>query len=77
MRLRYALAFMRTIQLGGGKVPRNPRLFSKRIRRADNGIAPGELVAVRDMDGGFVARAFYSPASVIAAPCSNNTGARW
>jgi 23S rRNA (cytosine1962-C5)-methyltransferase len=58
---------MRSIQLGGGKVPRNPRLFSKRIRRTDKGIAPGELVAVLDMDGRFVARAFYSPDSVIAA----------
>ncbi|MHC4952496.1 MAG: class I SAM-dependent rRNA methyltransferase, partial [Planctomycetota bacterium] len=58
---------MKTIHLGGEKVPRNPRLFSKRIRRAEKGIAPGELVRVVDGDGRFVARAFYSPDSVIAA----------
>jgi 23S rRNA (cytosine1962-C5)-methyltransferase len=58
---------LRSIQLGGGKVPRNPRLFNKRIRRAEKGIRPGELVAVRDGEGRFIARAFYSPDSVIAA----------
>jgi len=58
---------MHTITLGGEKVPRNPRLFSKRIRRAEKGIKPGELVHVLDGNGRFVGRAFYSPDSVIAA----------
>ena len=48
-------------------MPRNPRLFKKRIRRADKGLRPGELVAVRDMEGRFVGRAFYSPDAPIAA----------
>jgi 23S rRNA (cytosine1962-C5)-methyltransferase len=58
---------MKSIHLGGAKVPRHPRLFNKRIRRVDDGVLSGELVAVRDADGGFVGRAFYSPESVIAA----------
>jgi len=58
---------MRTITLGGEKVPRNPRIFSKRVRRTEKGIAPGELVKVLDGNGRFVGRAFYSPDSVIAA----------
>jgi len=47
-------------------VPRAVRLFRKRVRKADRGVRPGELVAVRDADGGFVARAFWSPEGNVA-----------
>jgi len=58
---------VRSVTLRGRDAPLNPRLYRKRIRRADAGIRPGEAVAVRTEDGRFVGRAFYSPRSVIAA----------
>jgi len=58
---------MRSVYLRGNDAPRHPRIFKKRIRRADGGIRPGDVVAVRTADGAFVGRAFYSHRSVIAA----------
>ncbi|MHC4960128.1 MAG: class I SAM-dependent rRNA methyltransferase [Planctomycetota bacterium] len=58
---------MRSVFLGGGKPPRSPRIFRKRVRRTDPGIEPGEVVALRATDGTFLGRALYSPRSVIAA----------
>jgi 23S rRNA G2069 N7-methylase RlmK/C1962 C5-methylase RlmI len=58
---------MLSVYLRGNEAPRHPRIFKKRIRRADAGIRPGDVVAVRTEDGTFVGRAFYSPRSVIAA----------
>jgi len=58
---------MRTIELRGNQAPLNPRIYRKRIRRAEAGIRPGEVAAVRTADGGFVGRAFYSASSVIGA----------
>ncbi len=57
---------MRNVFLRPGPVPLTPRLFRKRVRRADRGLRPGELVAVRDVGGGFVGRAFWSPEGNIA-----------
>jgi 23S rRNA (cytosine1962-C5)-methyltransferase len=58
---------MLSVYLRGNDAPRHPRIFKKRIRKADGGIRPGDVVAVRTEDGTFVGRAFYSPRSVIAA----------
>ena len=58
---------MRSVYLNAPKAPRNPRIFKKRIKRADSGIRAGEPVAVRTSESAFVGRAFYSPRSVIAA----------
>jgi len=58
---------MRSVFLRGDDAPRSPRIFKKRIRRADDGVRPGEVVALRTSDGTFFARAFYSPRSVIGA----------
>jgi 23S rRNA (cytosine1962-C5)-methyltransferase len=58
---------MRSVYLRGNDAPRSPRIFRKRLRRADDGIRPGEVVAVRTADGGFVGRAFYSARSQIGA----------
>jgi 23S rRNA (cytosine1962-C5)-methyltransferase len=58
---------MRSVYLRGNDAPRHPRIFKKRIRRAEGGIRPGDVVAVRTEDGAFVGRAFFSPRSVIAA----------
>jgi 23S rRNA (cytosine1962-C5)-methyltransferase len=58
---------MRSIHLRSADAPRSPRIFKKRVRRADDGIRPGEVVAVRTSEGAFVGRAIYSPRSVIAA----------
>jgi 23S rRNA (cytosine1962-C5)-methyltransferase len=58
---------MRSVYLRGNDAPRHPRIFKKRIRRAEGGIRPGDVVAVRTEAGAFVGRAFFSPRSVIAA----------
>jgi 23S rRNA (cytosine1962-C5)-methyltransferase len=58
---------MLSVYLRSNDAPRHPRIFRKRIQRADAGIRPGDVVAVRAADGAFVGRAFYSPRSVIAA----------
>ncbi|MEE8107338.1 MAG: class I SAM-dependent rRNA methyltransferase [Planctomycetota bacterium] len=58
---------MRSVYLTSPKAPLNPRIFKKRIRRADADIRPGEVVALRNSNKEFVARAFYNGKSVIAA----------
>ena len=58
---------MRSVFLRGAEAPRNPRIYARRIRRAEAGIRPGEVVAVRTDDGRFVGRAFWSPDSQIGA----------
>jgi 23S rRNA (cytosine1962-C5)-methyltransferase len=58
---------MRSVFLRVPTAPLNPRIFRKRIRAADPGIRPGEVVALRTSEGAFVGRAFYSPRSVIGA----------
>ncbi len=58
---------MRSVFLNAPKAPRNPRIYKKRIKRAESGIRAGEPVAVRTSDSAFVGRAFYNPRSVIAA----------
>lgn len=58
---------MLSVYLRGNEAPRHPRIFRKRVRKADGGIRPGDVVAVRTEDGRFVGRAFYSPRSVVAA----------
>ncbi|MGH7163428.1 MAG: class I SAM-dependent rRNA methyltransferase [Planctomycetota bacterium] len=58
---------MRSIHLRGAEAPSHPRIFRKRVRAADPGIGPGEVVAVRTAEGRFVGRAFFSPRSVVAA----------
>ncbi|MGQ0613149.1 MAG: class I SAM-dependent rRNA methyltransferase [Planctomycetaceae bacterium] len=58
---------MRSAFLRSAAAPLNPRIFQKRIRAADPGIRPGEVVALRTSEGAFVGRAFTSPKSVIGA----------
>lgn len=58
---------MRSVHLRGADAPRNPRIYRKRIGRADNGIRPGDVVAVRTAESRFVGRGFYAPKSVIGA----------
>jgi len=57
---------MRNVYLRGGAAPKNPRIFKKRVGRVEAGISPGEAVTVREAEGRFVGRGFYSPRSVIA-----------
>ena len=58
---------MKSVFLRGDDAPLNPRIFKKRVARAESGIRPGEAVAVRTASGRFVGRALWSPRSVIAA----------
>jgi len=57
---------MRSVFLRVPEAPLSPRIFRKRVRAADPGIRPGEVVALRTSEGRFVGRAFLSPRSVIA-----------
>ena len=57
---------MKSVYLRGSEAPLNPRIFKKRIRRAEDGIRPGEIVVLRTEDDRFVGRGFFNPRSVIA-----------